>query len=88
MTHDLLITMNDSRLYKSDRFILNITNMQYICEDNNVISNYKKNNKMTNIDWRAFWTSLATIIVALIIYAIVIEPIVKKYKIQVVKEVA
>lgn len=45
MTHDLLITMNDSRLYKSDRFILNITNMQYICEDNNVISNYKKQTK-------------------------------------------
>jgi hypothetical protein len=41
---------------------------------------------MTNIDWRAFWTSLATIIVALIIYAIVIEPIVKKYKIQIVKD--
>lgn len=41
---------------------------------------------MTNIDWRAFWTSLATIVVALIIYAIVIESIVKKYKIQVVKE--
>jgi hypothetical protein len=40
---------------------------------------------MTNIDWRAFWTSMATILVALIIYAIVIEPIVKKYKIQVVK---
>ena len=80
--------MNASRLYKSDRFILNITNMQYICEDNNVLSNYKKKNTMTNIDWRAFWTSLATIVVALIIYAIVIEPIVKKYKIQVVKEVA
>jgi hypothetical protein len=41
---------------------------------------------MTNIDWRAFWTSMATLIVALIIYAIVIEPIVKKYKIQVVKD--
>ena len=41
---------------------------------------------MTNIDWRAFWTSLATIVVALNIYAIIIEPIVKKYKIQVVKE--
>jgi hypothetical protein len=41
---------------------------------------------MTNIDWRAFWTSMATILVALIIYAIIIEPIVKKYKIQVVKE--
>lgn len=40
---------------------------------------------MTNIDWRAFWTSFATIIVALIVYAIVIEPIVKKYRIQVVK---
>jgi hypothetical protein len=40
---------------------------------------------MTNIDWRAFWTSMATILVALIIYAVVIEPIVKKYKIQVVK---
>lgn len=40
---------------------------------------------MTNIDWRAFWTSMATILVALIIYAIVIEPVVKKYKIQVVK---
>jgi hypothetical protein len=40
---------------------------------------------MTNIDWRAFWTSMATILVALIIYAIVIEPIVRKYKIQVVK---
>jgi hypothetical protein len=41
---------------------------------------------MTNIDWRAFWTSLATLIVALLIYAIIIEPIVKKYKIQVVKQ--
>lgn len=41
---------------------------------------------MTNIDWRAFWTSLATLIVGLIIYAIIIEPVVKKYKIQVVKE--
>lgn len=41
---------------------------------------------MTNIDWRAFWTSMATILVALVIYAIVIEPIIKKYKIQVVKE--
>jgi hypothetical protein len=40
---------------------------------------------MTNIDWRAFWTSFATLMVALIIYAIVIEPIVKKYRIQVVK---
>lgn len=41
---------------------------------------------MTNIDWRAFWTSMATILVALVIYAIIIEPIIKKYKIQVVKE--
>jgi hypothetical protein len=41
---------------------------------------------MTNIDWRAFWTSMATILVALIIYAVVIEPIIKKYKIQIVKD--
>lgn len=41
---------------------------------------------MTNIDWRAFWASFATLIIALIVYAIVIEPVVKKYKIQVVKE--
>ncbi len=41
---------------------------------------------MTNIDWRAFWTSFATIIVVLVIYGIVIEPILKKYKIQVVKD--
>ena len=40
---------------------------------------------MTNIDWRAFWTSFATIIVCLLVYAIVIEPVVKKYKIQIVK---
>ncbi len=39
---------------------------------------------MTKIDWRAFWTSMATILVALIVYAIIIEPIVKKYRIQVV----
>ena len=42
---------------------------------------------MTKIDWRAFWTSLATIIVALIVYAVIIEPIVKKYRIQVVTDV-
>lgn len=41
---------------------------------------------MTNIDWRAFWVSMATVIVALIVYATIIEPVVKKYKIQVVKE--
>ena len=41
---------------------------------------------MTNIDWRAFWTSFATIIVALVFYAIVIEPLVRKYKIQVVSD--
>ena len=40
---------------------------------------------MTNIDWRAFWASLTTVIVALLIYSMIIEPIVKKYKIQVVK---
>lgn len=40
---------------------------------------------MTNIDWRAFWTSFATIIIALVVYAIVIEPLIKKYKIQIVK---
>jgi hypothetical protein len=51
-----------------------------------VLDYLTKTHTMTNIDWRAFWTSLATIVVALIIYAIVIEPIVKKYKIQVVKE--
>ena len=33
---------------------------------------------MSKIDWRAFWTSLATVLVALIVYAIIIEPIVKK----------
>ena len=41
---------------------------------------------MVNIDWRAFWTSMATVIVALVVYAVVIEPIVKKYKLTVVKE--
>ncbi len=40
---------------------------------------------MSNIDWRAFWASFATIIIALIIYGIIIEPIIKKYKIQVVR---
>jgi len=40
---------------------------------------------MQNIEWRAFWQSLATIIVALIIYTIIIEPIVKRFKIQIVK---
>jgi len=40
---------------------------------------------MQSIEWKAFWQSLATLIVALIIYAIVIEPIVKRFKIQVVK---
>jgi len=42
---------------------------------------------MSKIDWRAFWTSLATVLVALIVYAIIIEPIVKKYRIQVVSDV-
>lgn len=41
---------------------------------------------MTNIDWRAFWTSFATVIICLLVYVVVIEPIVKKYKIQVVKD--
>jgi len=41
---------------------------------------------MSKIDWRAFWTSLATVLVALIVYAIIIEPIVKKYRIQVVTD--
>ena len=40
---------------------------------------------MQNIEWKAFWQSLATIIVGLIIYAIIIEPIVKRFKIQIVK---
>lgn len=40
---------------------------------------------MTNIDWRAFWTSFATIIIALIIFAIVIQPMIDKYKVKVVK---
>jgi hypothetical protein len=41
---------------------------------------------MTNIDWRAFWTSFATVIICLLVYAVVIEPIVKKYKIRVAKD--
>lgn len=40
---------------------------------------------MTNIDWRAFWTSLATIWVAMIIYNIVVQPMIDKYKIKIVK---
>lgn len=40
---------------------------------------------MQNIDWRAFWTSMATVIVALIIYGVVIEPLIKKYKLTIVK---
>lgn len=39
---------------------------------------------MTNIDWRAFWTSFATIIIALLVYLIVLEPLAKKYKIRIV----
>lgn len=39
---------------------------------------------MSNIDWRAFWTSVATVIFCLIIYATLIEPVVKKYNIRVV----
>lgn len=41
---------------------------------------------MGTIDWRAFWTSMATILIALAIYAIVIEPVVSKYKIKVIKD--
>jgi len=40
---------------------------------------------MTNIDWRAFWTSFATIIIALIVFAIVVQPMIDKYKVKVVK---
>jgi hypothetical protein len=40
---------------------------------------------MQTIDWRAFWTSMATILIALAVYAIVISPLVEKYKIKVVK---
>ncbi len=40
---------------------------------------------MTNIDWRAFWTSVATMILVLLIYVIFIEPVIKKYGIQIVK---
>jgi cell division protein FtsW (lipid II flippase) len=39
---------------------------------------------MADINWRAFWASFATIFIALIIFAIVIDPLVKKYKIMVV----
>jgi hypothetical protein len=47
--------------------------------------NLKPQKMPTTIDWRAFWTSMATILIALAIYAIVIEPVVSKYKIKVVK---
>ncbi len=40
---------------------------------------------MSNIDWRAFWTSVGTIVLSLIIYAIFIEPLVRVYKIQIVQ---
>lgn len=40
---------------------------------------------MQNIDWRAFWTSMATVIVALVIYAVVIQPLISKYKLTIVK---
>lgn len=39
----------------------------------------------STIDWRAFWTSLGTLLIGLAIYAIIIEPVVSKYKIKVVK---
>lgn len=41
---------------------------------------------MTSIDWRAFWISIATIIIALVIYGIVINPLIKKYRVQVVND--
>ena len=49
------------------------------------INNNKNQRQMTNIDWRAFWTSFATIIIALIVFAIVIQPMIDKYKVKVVK---
>ncbi len=39
---------------------------------------------MTTIDWRAFWVSIATIIISLAIFFIVIHPLIKKYKVEVV----
>jgi hypothetical protein len=37
-----------------------------------------------NIDWRAFWASFATVIICLVVYGILIEPLIKKYGIQIV----
>lgn len=39
---------------------------------------------MSNIDWRAFWTSFATVMLCLLVYVTVVEPLVKKYNIRVV----
>ena len=39
---------------------------------------------MSNIDWRAFWTSFATVLLCLLVYVTVVEPLVKKYGIRVV----
>lgn len=38
------------------------------------------------IDWRAFWTSVGTMMLVLIVFYILIEPLIRVYKIQVVSE--
>ena len=38
------------------------------------------------IDWRAFWTSVGTMMLVLILFYIFIEPLIRVYKIQVVSE--
>lgn len=39
---------------------------------------------MTNIDWRAFWTSFATVMLVLLFFFIVVNPVIDKYNIKVV----
>lgn len=41
---------------------------------------------MSNIDWRAFWVSVGTMTLTLVFFFIVIEPLIRKYKIQVVSD--
>lgn len=39
---------------------------------------------MNTIDWRAFWVSGATIILFLAIFFILVHPLIKKYKVEIV----